>query len=63
MELLSGIPSLEEISFYGCPGVTNNGVIALARLPRLRQLEISGPNITSACAAAFPPHVTARFTD
>ncbi|HZO85698.1 MAG TPA: hypothetical protein VFC26_10805 [Verrucomicrobiae bacterium] len=63
MEILSRIRSLEEISFYGCPAVTNAGVMALAQLPRLRKLEVSGPKITSACAAAFPPHVRTRFSD
>src|SRR5438552_260081 len=51
---LSKLTSLEEISFYGCPGVTNAGVAALARLPRLRQVKVSGPQITTECAAAFP---------
>jgi hypothetical protein len=63
MEILSRILSLEEISFYGCPAVTNAGVVALARLPRLRKLEVSGPKITSACATAFSPHVKTRFSD
>jgi Leucine-rich repeat (LRR) protein len=63
MEILSRIHSLEEISFYGCPAVTNAGVMALAQLPRLRKLEVSGPQITSACAAVFPSHVKTRFSD
>jgi hypothetical protein len=45
-EILAGMPSLERVSFYGCPGVTDAGVAALARLPRLREVDISGPNIT-----------------
>jgi Leucine-rich repeat (LRR) protein len=63
MEILSGILSLEEISFYGCPAVTNAGVVMLARLPRLQELAATGPKITSACAAAFPPRVKTRFSE
>ncbi len=57
MEILSRITSLERIEFYGCPGVTNAGVTALAGLPRLCEVEISGPQITRECAAAFPASV------
>lgn len=63
MEVLSRMDSLESISFYGCPSVTNAGVMALARLPRLRELTVSGPMINSACAVAFPGHVKTRFSD
>src|SRR5205085_12561335 len=51
MEILARMPSLERISFYGCPGVTNAGVAKLAALPRLRGLEISGPQITQDVAS------------
>jgi hypothetical protein len=57
LEILSRIHSLERISFYGCAGVTNAGVVALAGLPRLREVEVSGPHITRECAAAFPASV------
>ncbi len=63
LELLSQINSLEEITIYGCPSLTNAGVVALARLPRLRTLKITGPKVTSACASAFPPHVDTQFRD
>jgi hypothetical protein len=41
-ELLSEIQSLETITMSGIPGITNTGVAALARLPRLRKLSLSG---------------------
>jgi len=63
MEVLSGINSLEHVSFYGCPSVTNAGVLKLARLPRLRELAVSGPNINAACAPAFRAQVKASFSD
>lgn len=57
-ELLSGISSLEEIEFSACAGLTNRGVAALAKLPRLRELRAEGmQNVTSAIAALFPPSV------
>jgi hypothetical protein len=62
MEILSRMHSLEQISFYGCPDVTDAGVVALARLPHLRELTVSGPKITSACAAAFPAHVRVNYS-
>jgi hypothetical protein len=63
MQLLSNIRSLEDISFYGCPVVTDAGVVMLARLPRLRRLEATGPQITSACQAAFSARVKTWFTE
>ena len=33
MDTLSQILSLEEITFYGWPGITDEGVMLLARLP------------------------------
>ncbi len=55
--ILSTMDSLEEVTIYGCPGITDAGVAALARLPRLRKIDINGQNVTPAIAAAFPPSV------
>jgi hypothetical protein len=57
-ELLSGMDSLERITFGTCHGLTDAGVGRLARLPRLRALRVSGRGITSAVLKAFPPRVT-----
>jgi RNA polymerase sigma factor (sigma-70 family) len=62
LHILSRMPSLERIAFYGCAGVTNEGVVALAGLPRLREVEISGPQISPACAAAFPASVRVEIS-
>jgi RNA polymerase sigma factor (sigma-70 family) len=62
MQILSGIRSLERIAFYGCASVTNAGVVALARLPHLREVEISGPQITPECAVAFPASVRVEIS-
>jgi len=61
-EILSGMPSLEEITFDTCTGLTDAGVGALARLPRLRRVSVSGMRgVTSAVASAFDPRVEVRY--
>ena len=62
MEILGGMTSLERVSFYGCPGVTNAGVAKLASLPRLREVHFSGPHITRDAAAVFPSRVRAEYS-
>jgi hypothetical protein len=57
-ELLSSIDSLERITFDVCHGLTNEGVACLARLPRLRELRVSGRHISDDVARAFPPRVS-----
>ena len=49
--------SLERITFDTCHGLTNDGVARLARLPKLRELRVSGRGVTSDVRAAFPPAV------
>jgi hypothetical protein len=56
-ELLSTIESLERVTFDTCHGLTNAGVARLARLPRLRELRVSGKGITSEIRRAFSPRV------
>ena len=41
-ELLSGMDSLERITFDACHELTPAGVTQLARLPKLRELRVSG---------------------
>jgi hypothetical protein len=56
-ELLSTMGSLERITFDVCHGLTNAGVARLARLPKLRELRVSGKQITPDLRSAFPGHV------
>ena len=56
--LLSTMDSLERVTFDTCHGLTNAGVARLARLPRLRELRVSGKGITPAVAEAFSPLVS-----
>ena len=61
-ELLSTMDSLESITFDTCAGLTNAGVATLARLPRLKSLNVSGlPRVTSDIVTAFPEHVRVRW--
>jgi hypothetical protein len=60
-ELLSGMDSLERVTFDGCAGVSNAGIATLARLPKLRELRISGARISSDVADVFPAEVTVRY--
>jgi len=57
-QLLSGMDSLERITFDACHGLTNAGVASLARLPRLRELRVSGRQITKDVVGMFPPGVS-----
>ncbi|HYW49064.1 MAG TPA: hypothetical protein VE861_00585 [Gemmatimonadaceae bacterium] len=61
-ELLSGIPALESVTFDSCARLTDPGITMLARLPRLRELRVSGARITSAVRTAFPPRVAVRYS-
>lgn len=56
-ELLSTMDSLEKIEFYMCHGVTNAGVSRFARLPKLRELRVSGNQLTPEVGAAFPSRI------
>lgn len=56
-EILSGMDSLERITFAACHHLTNGGIAHLARLPRLRELRASGNGITPDLVRAFPPQV------
>ena len=54
--------SLERITLDGCAGVTNTGLAHLARLPRLRELRVSGPQITPEIVSDFPSRVRVHYS-
>ena len=60
-ELLSGMDSIERITFDTCHDLTNAGVARLTRLPRLRELRVSGQRVTSEVVDAFPPRVSVFY--
>jgi hypothetical protein len=61
-EVLSGMDSLERITFDACHGLTNAGVARLARLPRLRELRVSGNGVTTEVVGAFSPQISVLHT-
>ena len=62
LEILSRMPSLETIELWETAGITDAGVAALAALPRLRRIAISGaPRVTRTQMAAFPSRVEVDF--
>jgi hypothetical protein len=61
--LLSTMDSLERITFDTCHELTNAGIARLARLPRLRELNASGRQITSEVRKAFPATVEVLNTE
>jgi hypothetical protein len=56
-EILSTMDALERITLDACHGLTDAGVARLARLPRLRELRVSGRGLTGAVGRPFPPTV------
>jgi Leucine Rich repeat len=61
-ELLSRIASLESVTFDGCAGLTNEGIANLVRLPKLRELRISGLRVTADVAAVFGDSVKVHYS-
>jgi hypothetical protein len=60
-ELLSHVESLEKVEFSACHGLTDAGVVRLARLSHLREVSVSGLNISPDVVDAFPPGVKVRW--
>jgi hypothetical protein len=56
-ELLSSLSTLERITFDACHNLTDEGLSKLARLPRLRELRVSGRGVTANVGAKFPTFV------
>jgi hypothetical protein len=62
-ELLSEVSSLEDVGFSSCAGLTDRGIAALARLPRLRLLDLGGMRqVTAEVLTAFPAQVVVRLS-
>lgn len=60
-DLLSTVESLERVAFDACHDLTNAGITTLARLPRLRELRVSGRGVNADAASAFPARVDVRI--
>jgi hypothetical protein len=56
-ELLSGMETLERVTFDACHGLTDAGIAKLARLPSLKELRVSGNRVTPGVRAMFASSV------
>lgn len=61
-EILSGMNSLETVTFDACHNLTNDGIARLAQLPRLRELRVSGNGLTRDVVKAFPSRVAVLYS-
>ena len=62
-EILGTIASLERVEFSSCAGLSTSGVAKLARLPRLREVSVSGmPKVSADIISAFPASVRVSYS-
>jgi hypothetical protein len=62
LEILGGMTSLEEVTLSACAGISDAGLVQLARLPRLQKVAVdASARVTRAGIAVFPPHVRVDF--
>jgi hypothetical protein len=62
MQMLARMTTVESVELWEVAGISNDGVSALAALPRLRELSVGGsPNVTREAFAAFPPRVRVSY--
>ncbi len=63
LEILSRMHTLEHLTFWQCPAITNAGLSHLRGLPALRELTLEGlPGVTREAAAQFPSQVQVNFS-
>ena len=63
LAILSRMPSLENLEFWNCAGITNAGVAHLAALPGLREISVDGcQQVTLEIITLFPAHVRVRHS-
>jgi hypothetical protein len=63
LEVLGGMPSLEQIELYECKGVSDAGLVFLAGLPRLREVHLDGlPQVTLEGTRVFPARVHVKYS-
>ena len=61
-QILSEIDSLESVTFDACHNLTNEGIAALARLPRLKEVRVAGNALTRGVSRAFPRGVSVHYS-
>lgn len=63
LEMLGRMASLEQVDLYECRGVTDAGLLFLARLPGLREVHLDGlPGVTLEGTRVFPPRVRVMYS-
>ncbi|MEZ5316854.1 MAG: hypothetical protein R2752_05585 [Vicinamibacterales bacterium] len=63
LEILGGLPALEQAEFYECQGITNAGLVHLARAPKLREVALDSlPGVTLDGTRVFPKGVRVRYS-
>ena len=63
LEILGRMASLEYIEFYECNGITDAGLVFVARLPRLREVALGGlAGVTFEGTRVFPAHVRVKYS-
>jgi hypothetical protein len=62
LEILGGMSSLEVVDLYECQGISDAGLIHLAGLPHLREVNIDGmQRVTLEGTRVFPARVRVRY--
>jgi hypothetical protein len=61
-EILSGMNSLETVTFDACHNLTNDGVAKLAQLSNLKVLRVSGNGLTRDVVKAFSSRVAVHYS-
>jgi hypothetical protein len=62
LEILAGMPSLEEIELSACSAISDAGLAHLARLPRLKKISVDATaRVTRAGIAVFPANVRVDY--
>lgn len=62
LAILGRMRSLERVRLWHCAGLTDAGIAALARLPRLKEVWLQGlPGVSADAAAPFRPGVRVRY--
>ena len=62
LEILGGMNSLEVVELSACAGISDAGLVHIARLPRLKKVSVDATaRVTRAGIAVFPPDVHVDF--
>jgi hypothetical protein len=63
LEILGSMATLEKIDLYECNGITDAGLVFLAALPRLREVNLDSlPAVTLAGTRVFPSRVRVSYS-